>query len=211
MTPEISAKTIVENAMAGWQLPPTLTYGRGFGDWKPTALQNNTELIPFVEDLLGFSHHGIALEIGLDKGGTHLVWKHIYAKVISVDINLANAVMFTSGIIHKPEASKIVVSNSQASITAVLVAQELKGALVDMLFIDGDHSYNAVESDYLNYEPYVRSGGIVAFHDTGIQGVKQFIQELTAGTHIVVKHKFTFKSFAATTGQALGIGYYVKS
>jgi len=211
MTPEISAKTIVENAVAGWQLPSGLIYGRGFADWKPGALQHSIELISFVEDLVGMQQHGIALEIGLDKGGTHLVWKHLYAKVISIDINLSNSVMFASGLVHKPEASKIIVSNSQLPLTTILVAQELKGALVDMLFIDGDYNYNAVESDYLNYEPYVRSGGIVAFHNTiGQQGVKQFVQELTAGTHPVIKRKFAFKAFVGPD-RPQGIAYYVKS
>jgi len=33
-----------------------------------------------------------------------------------------------------------------------------------MLFIDGDHSYNGVKKD-IKWIEYVKSGGIVAFHD----------------------------------------------
>ena len=36
---------------------------------------------------------------------------------------------------------------------------------LDVLFIDGDHSYEGVKSDFLMYAPLVRPGGIVAFHD----------------------------------------------
>lgn len=36
---------------------------------------------------------------------------------------------------------------------------------LDLLFIDGDHTYEGVKADFLNYSPIVRSGGIVAFHD----------------------------------------------
>ena len=36
---------------------------------------------------------------------------------------------------------------------------------VDVLFIDGDHTYAGIRSDYEMYGPLVRDGGIVAFHD----------------------------------------------
>jgi predicted O-methyltransferase YrrM len=36
---------------------------------------------------------------------------------------------------------------------------------LDVLFIDGDHSYAGVRSDYLNYRNLVRDGGVIAFHD----------------------------------------------
>jgi len=36
---------------------------------------------------------------------------------------------------------------------------------VDVLLIDGDHSYEGVKADYLKYEPFVKSGGIILMHD----------------------------------------------
>jgi hypothetical protein len=39
------------------------------------------------------------------------------------------------------------------------------GQGIDVLFIDGDHTYEGVRSDYLNYRDLVSDGGIVAFHD----------------------------------------------
>lgn len=44
-------------------------------------------------------------------------------------------------------------------------ARSLKSKKLDFLFIDGDHSYEGVKTDFLNYSPLVRPGGIVAFHD----------------------------------------------
>lgn len=35
----------------------------------------------------------------------------------------------------------------------------------DFLFIDGDHSYKGVEQDFKDYSPFVKKGGIIAFHD----------------------------------------------
>lgn len=36
---------------------------------------------------------------------------------------------------------------------------------VDFLFIDGDHSLEGVKQDFEMYSPFVRKGGIIAFHD----------------------------------------------
>ena len=36
---------------------------------------------------------------------------------------------------------------------------------IDFVFIDGDHTYEGVKSDFLNYGPLVRPGGIIGFHD----------------------------------------------
>lgn len=35
----------------------------------------------------------------------------------------------------------------------------------DVLFIDGDHRYEGVKADWLNYSPLVKQGGCVIFHD----------------------------------------------
>jgi predicted O-methyltransferase YrrM len=36
---------------------------------------------------------------------------------------------------------------------------------IDLLFIDGDHSYKGVKSDWDMYSPLVKKGGHVVFHD----------------------------------------------
>jgi len=41
----------------------------------------------------------------------------------------------------------------------------LKGRPVDFLFIDGDHTYAGVKSDFEFYSQLVRGGGIIALHD----------------------------------------------
>jgi predicted O-methyltransferase YrrM len=52
---------------------------------------------------------------------------------------------------------------------------------IDFLYVDGDHRYEAVSADIRNYVPFVRAGGLVAFHDykpAGKEGVKQAVDEL---------------------------------
>lgn len=37
---------------------------------------------------------------------------------------------------------------------------------IDILFIDGDHGYRQVKSDYENFAPFVVKNGLIIFHDT---------------------------------------------
>jgi hypothetical protein len=47
--------------------------------------------------------------------------------------------------------------------------EEVEGLLgekqVDLLFIDGDHTYEGVKKDFVMYSRLVKSGGLIAFHD----------------------------------------------
>jgi predicted O-methyltransferase YrrM len=48
----------------------------------------------------------------------------------------------------------------------------------DLLFIDGDHSYQGCRLDWLSYKNFLKPGSIIAFHDYGwAEGVKRVIQE----------------------------------
>jgi len=51
---------------------------------------------------------------------------------------------------------------------------------IDMLFIDADHSYEGVKLDFDSWYPFVRKGGIIAFHDysTTWSGVVKLIDEI---------------------------------
>ncbi len=56
-------------------------------------------------------------------------------------------------------------ADSHAPASLGEVKRILKGNALDLLFIDGDHSYEGVKQDYLMYAPLVRQGGLIAFHD----------------------------------------------
>ena len=61
---------------------------------------------------------------------------------------------------------------------------------IDMLFIDGDHSYEGVKADWKRFLPFVKPFGVVIFHDTlwdirpdpkwkrDDMGVPRFVDEL---------------------------------
>lgn len=49
---------------------------------------------------------------------------------------------------------------------------------LDLLFIDGDHSYKGVKADWEAYRRFLKPGSIVVFHDWGwAEGVKKVIRE----------------------------------
>lgn len=42
---------------------------------------------------------------------------------------------------------------------------------IDIFLIDGDHSYEQVKFDFLNFSPFVRKGGLIIFHDTNYDSI----------------------------------------
>jgi predicted O-methyltransferase YrrM len=49
---------------------------------------------------------------------------------------------------------------------------------LDLLFIDGDHSYQGVRADWNAYKSFLTPGSIVIFHDYGwAEGVKRVVHE----------------------------------
>lgn len=48
---------------------------------------------------------------------------------------------------------------------------------VDLLFIDGDHSYEGCSADLTSWLPHVRCAGWIAFHDSSVEGVTGAIRD----------------------------------
>jgi len=51
----------------------------------------------------------------------------------------------------------------------------------DLVFIDGDHSYEGVKLDVEKFSPLVRTGGCMLLHDHRRQGVARVVGEVLAG------------------------------
>lgn len=50
---------------------------------------------------------------------------------------------------------------------------------LDVLFIDGDHSYDGVKADFERHEPNVKKGGIILFHDASIyDGIECYLKQI---------------------------------
>ncbi len=79
----------------------------------------------------------------------------------------------------------------------------LAGRLIDVLFIDGDHSTEGMLQDYSDYSPFVRSGGVIAVHD--IYYLKEVAE---AWARIPASAGVRYES--TRQPRNIGIGYVVK-
>jgi predicted O-methyltransferase YrrM len=73
----------------------------------------------------------------------------------------------------------------------------------DVIFIDGDHGYEGVKSDYINCIPLINEGGIMIFHDInskGAPGVVKFWNEY--------KKNHSNKEFVFSDTCGMGIFYF---
>jgi predicted O-methyltransferase YrrM len=116
------------------------------------------------------------MEIGTAKGATLLSWCRIASEhIISVDLEhgihgggyptVKQQLYreFTHG--RSGLRLDLFQDNSQIEATRQKVEAELEGTKLDVLFIDGDHSYEGVKKDFELWSPLVRPGGIILFHD----------------------------------------------
>lgn len=59
----------------------------------------------------------------------------------------------------------LIKGNSFLSETIDKLKVNLNGKLIDLLFIDGDHSYDGVRNDFINYEKFVKKNGFIVIDD----------------------------------------------
>jgi predicted O-methyltransferase YrrM len=66
---------------------------------------------------------------------------------------------------HKESQFNFITGDSQSPTTYDLLVSTLNGKDIDILFIDGDHSYDGVIADFNKYRGLLRGGAFVVFDD----------------------------------------------
>jgi predicted O-methyltransferase YrrM len=103
------------------------------------------------------------VEIGSDAGGMLWAFREAGAgRVIGVDLPNGR---YGSGRALQSHGADVVLGDSHRQVTKDELVALLDGRPIDLLFIDGDHTYDGVRADWRMYGPLVRFGGLVAFHD----------------------------------------------
>lgn len=108
-----------------------------------------------------------ACEIGIADGGTNLLLMRTQPDLklmIGVDLYVRNKVRLRY-FARANQETHYLDGPSNVPQTLERMRQVLNGRTLDLLFIDGDHSYEGVKQDFLNYRGFVREGGLVVFHD----------------------------------------------
>lgn len=108
-------------------------------------------------------------EIGSAGGGTLFLFSQLSelnSLILSIDIAYTQAKRRCFPMFPRSGSRLVCIEgDSHSPATRERVVCELGGGLLDFLFIDGDHSFAGVQSDFELYAPLVRPGGIIALHD----------------------------------------------
>lgn len=99
------------------------------------------------------------LEIGACNGGTTYTLAHFCKTLTTIDY--LNPAQFTLDEIKK----KCDYTYHGRSSHDVETFNLVKDKKYDVLFLDGDHTYQGVKQDFEMYSPLVNKGGIIIFHD----------------------------------------------
>lgn len=137
------------------------------------------------------------LEIGTRNGGTFFVLCRLsdpQAIVISLDLPGGQFgggyTPFQIPVIRRMKSPgqrlHLLRTDSHKAEAKLRTEHALKGSQLDLLFIDGDHTYEGVKRDFEMYSPMVQAGGLVVFHDIveipGPEfGVHRFWNEVKSG------------------------------
>jgi predicted O-methyltransferase YrrM len=141
------------------------------------------------------------LEIGTSNGGSLFVLCRAAAddaRLVTVDMpgggfsygygaNRLRAIgWFLRGAARKRQVVRMIQGDSHSPLTIRRAGRALRGS-ADLVFIDGDHSYEGVKADYESYVRFARPGGLVALHDIvpgraeDVGGVPDFWAEVKQG------------------------------
>lgn len=128
--------------------------------------QRRAEITSFLEWTRDFAPRRLC-EIGVESGGTHLLFKRALPQIeltIGVDLYVRHK-RHLRGFALPGQESVFVDGSSYDPKTFARVAEALGDRSLDLLFIDGDHSFAGAAQDFQLYRRLVRRGGIIAFHD----------------------------------------------
>ena len=152
------------------------------------CLQVESEMVwlaPFIDKLKPKT----ILEIGFYKGGWHYVLSPWYAEgahIIGIDAMVRHQQddgrEEMEATIRRLEGKGFrvdVIEGKSHDIDVHEKADALIGPHhIDLLHIDGAHSYEGAEGDWIRYYSYVRKGGIVVLHDIGTRTSQMDVMRL---------------------------------
>jgi cephalosporin hydroxylase len=142
----------------------------------PQVESEITQLSEYVYNHIKLIDSPIIVEIGTKFGGTLFIWSSINTTGLNVSIDysdggihggISNVDMDIRDKSFSEKYSNVcfIRGDSHLIETEKKLDRLIGKRSIDFLFLDGDHSYNGIKQDFEMYTPYVKSGGIVGFHD----------------------------------------------
>lgn len=150
--------------------------GRGFYA-RIAAVQERDEIVGLASEVRSLQPE-VIVEIGTFKGGTLFVFCRVFPairEIVSIDLpggefgggyHFRRRRLYREFLFDRPGASmELIQGDSHKRDVQQELELHLAGRPIDFLYIDGDHTYEGVRSDFEMYSPLVRSGGVAVFHD----------------------------------------------
>lgn len=145
------------------------------------------EISALLFELLKTNDYSNFMEIGSAAGGTSRLFNDFFhfKRMVILDDNSHNKKMVK---VRKEQLAGLPLvefTGDSQSVEANNFVRRLNIEL-DLLFIDGDHSYHGVKNDYNNHFEFVKKGGYLIFHDTvSYPEVGRFVNELRLDRNVV--------------------------
>ena len=140
----------------------------GKGYMAVSSMQIPSEIIGLAKIVADLKPR-LSLEIGTAHGGTLFIWSQFtLEEVLACDIKDMSCQEDLYTRFPPPGSAckvRLFSGDSHAPDFKARVRAALNGRQVDFLFIDGDHTVEGVTADYEDYREFVRSEGVIAFHD----------------------------------------------
>lgn len=127
------------------------------------ALQKHDELAMLVGWAIANGIRSV-LEIGCDAGGTLYAWSQIPTVTRVVGITLQGG-PYSSGRPLNPHGAAIIIGDSHSGKTRHATEHAAPYRGYDMIFIDGDHTYEGVRQDYTDYSGLRSRHGAIVLQD----------------------------------------------
>ncbi|MFG6562290.1 class I SAM-dependent methyltransferase [Sulfitobacter sp. 1A15299] len=184
--------------------------------------------IPFAFSLVAREKPDILVELGTHWGGSY------FSFCDSVKANSTDTLCFAvdtwqgeahAGIYDEQVFNYVTEKNREFSKFSTLLRKRFDDAAssfdaksVDILHIDGFHSYEAVRNDYETWLPKMKDNGIILFHDVMVTkpgfGVKKFWSEISESfpdNNLVFRHSNGLGVLSLDTTQSIKERFSIRS
>ena len=157
----------------------------------------------FAEWLVSYLKPKTSVELGVDWGFSSFVFANalsyvnVFGKVYGIDLFTGERDTYGS---VKENCTHYNINNLEIIKGDFTEVSKTWTLPIDILHIDGFHTYDAVKNDFTNWSKFVNENGIILFHDTAVEyfGIKDFFKELKNGYKLEFKH-------------SAGLGIYTKN
>jgi predicted O-methyltransferase YrrM len=127
----------------------------------------------FLQHLIETNNFETMIEVGVDTGKStfYLLDNIPNLKIFAIDTDIKK--FYNQAVKDKYKDRLIPIQGF-----SYIVADTLPNNIADLIFIDADHSYEAVKKDIIKFSPKLKENGILTGHDIDYPGVNKAVNEM---------------------------------